>query len=208
MRLTAEIRTKPGTNASRKLRKQAKVPAVLYGSGESRPIALALADVDSLIASHQRTVEIELDGQVEQTLIQDVQFDTFGSEVLHLDFKRVSLDDVVQVIVALRFSGTPVGLLSGGIVDYHLVDLEIECKAGEIPTEIVVPIEQLEVGDILQINEVPLPEGVKALGHSKAPVVQCVMSKKLKLDEDEAETDETALAEGEAPAAAEGGEES
>ncbi len=193
MKLTAELRTKPGTNAARGLRKQSKVPAVLYGSGESKAIVLELAQVDTLIASHERLVDLEMDGKVQQSLVQAVQFDTFGSEVLHMDFKRIASDDVITLAIALRFTGTPIGLLSGGLTDYHLVDLQISCKACDLPSEIVVPIEHMEVGSVLHVNELALPPGVTALVHPKAAVVQVVMSKKLKLDED-AETEADAEA--------------
>ncbi len=196
MKLNATIREKGGTNRSRQLRKTQQVPAVVYGHGEPQTITVELTEVEKIIHSNVRIVELEVGGKTDQTIIHDVQFDTFGDSVIHLDFKRVALDETVRLPVALNFTGQPQGLLTGGIVDYHLVDLEIECQAKDVPREINVAIEHLDIGDVLHINEITLPDGVRACGHPMAAVVQCAISKKMKVEEDDV-PEEADLGEGE-----------
>jgi len=102
-----------------------------------------------------------------------VQWDAFGSHVLHLDLSRVSVTESVVVNVPLELRGEAPGSKLGGMVDHHLFDVEIECPAGEIPDKLSVSIKELGLGETITVGDVPLPEHVKILTDADAVVVTC-----------------------------------
>jgi large subunit ribosomal protein L25 len=174
---TVTLATKPrpdhGTRPSRQLRKQGLVPAVVYGHKKAPvPIALGQKDLETALRHHARIVDLQLDGKTETAVIQEVQHDHLGKEVLHVDFKRVSKDERIEVAVAVELKGTPAGVGHGGILDQPLHDLDVECLAVAIPESIRVNIADLQIGQAVHVKDLTLPEGVKVLNDPEAIVVQ------------------------------------
>lgn len=158
--IEAQVRERIGSNNSRTLRKRGRVPAVIYGSGDPIHISLDGAELGKLVEARRRVFDVQVDGQPQRVLMKDLQFDVFGSELLHVDLLRVTDDQVVQVLVPIEFSGTPKGLLQGGITEYTRYELEIQAPAGKVPSQLPVNIDHLEVGKVLHADEVALPDGV------------------------------------------------
>jgi large subunit ribosomal protein L25 len=171
--LATQPRTGHGKRGARKLRTQGLVPAIIYGHKQT-PVAVALGkkDIDTALRHHARIVDLKIDGQTETAVIQEVQHDHLGVEVLHVDFKRVSKDERIEVAVPIELKGTPTAVGHGGVLDQPLHELEVECLAIAIPENIRVNIGELQIGQAIHVKELTLPEGVKALNDPEAVVVQ------------------------------------
>jgi len=157
----AERRLEMGTLPARRLRRQGKVPAVLYGHGEEvLPLALSHDSAEEMVGSGHHLVTLEIEGKRERAIIKEVQWDTWGREILHLDFSRVAMEDIVTVLVEIVPHGTPKALLAGAVLEQPLRALEVSCKADRIPDSIRVEVGHLEVGQMIHVRDLSLPEGV------------------------------------------------
>ncbi len=167
------IRKELGTGQVRRLRRGGQTPAILYGHGEQNVnLAIPTAEVDAALRHGRKLVELQ-GGVREKALIRAVQWDSYGSEVLHLDLTRVSEQERVQVTVSLELKGEAPGSKEGGIVDHHLFDVEIECPAGEIPDKLIVSIRNLHLGQSIVLADVPLPPHVALVTLPDSLVVSC-----------------------------------
>ena len=170
--INAEQRTETGSVAVKKARRVGKVPAVIYGHKQD-PKALLLSgeEVGRIVAHRIKMVTLNINGVGESVLVKDVQFDTFGEEVLHVDFERIALDELVEVECPVAFIGVPKGAAAGGVVEHPVTDLEIECLPGNIPAVIKVAISALEIGNTIHVKDIKAPEGVKILTDPDAILV-------------------------------------
>lgn len=185
--LKAERRSESGSANARRLRRDGKTPAILYGHGEAVvPLALPADDVAAMLDAGHHVVSIEVDGKPERALVKDIQFDTWQAHALHVDFTRVGLDETVTVMVELKTHGEPKAALSGGVIERPLHQLEVECAADSIPDEIIVEIGDLEMNASLHVRDLLLPEGVKALADADAMVV-VIHEPRAGVEEDEEE---------------------
>lgn len=172
--LNVEVRQGVGTREARRMRRNGKVPAVLYGHGEST-VALAIGydDLATVLRHHSRLVDLK-GGVNESALIRALQWDTFGTDVLHVDFARVSADERIEVQVSVELRGTAPGVNEGGVIEHLLHEVTVECLATAIPDRIQVKINALNKGDAITVGQLDLPEGVKMLSDAEDIVVQCV----------------------------------
>ncbi len=123
----------------------------------------------------------------ESAFIRDLQWDTYGTHVLHVDFTRVSVDELVKVHVAVEIRGTAPGVKDGGVVEQLVHDVQIECPAGAIPEKLLVSVNHLNLEDTITIAQLELPARSKVIGDPEAIVVQCVVPvEKPELEEGEA----------------------
>jgi large subunit ribosomal protein L25 len=102
-----------------------------------------------------------------------VQYDYLGKDVIHADFMRVDLTEMVTVSVPVELKGTAKGAADGGIVDQHLAQLEVECVVTNIPESIVISIKEIGVGDSIHAGDIKLPQGVKLVTDAAAIVLAC-----------------------------------
>jgi large subunit ribosomal protein L25 len=179
-KLQAEKREAHGTREAQRLRRQGKLPVVVYGHGQApEHLSVSLHDLVGLLEHKTHVLELVVAKDRQQVLVKDVQFDYLGATPIHVDFARVSLTERVKVSVPMDLRGTPVGVADGGILDHSLVDLEIECLVTEIPESIRVSVAELKIGDFLHVRDVPLPEDVKAV----TPADTIVCSVRAKVEE-------------------------
>lgn len=166
-----KLREAVGSSATRKLRGEGQVPAVLYGHGEAvANLALGAADVHEIMASGHHLVSLEVGGGKENAIIKDVQWDVWGREVLHVDFSRVALDELVVVQVEVVAHGTPKEVLSGAVLEQPLRSIEVSCKADHIPDEIVVEVGDMVPTDKIHVRELVVPEGVSVTTDPEAVI--------------------------------------
>jgi large subunit ribosomal protein L25 len=171
--LVSKPRQVHGTHAARRLRRQGLVPAVVYGHKEAvLSVVLAREDLLKALRHGARVVDLQADGKEEKALIREVQYDHLGQEVLHVDFARVSADERIVIQVPLELRGTAPGATAGGLLDQPLHTLEVECLALSVPESIRVNISELQIGSMIHVRELKLPEGVKAMADPEAIVVQ------------------------------------
>ncbi len=213
--LPAESRERAGKGASRALRREGRVPAVIYG-GKEDPHSIhveAKALSQQLGTGHfmNSIVMIEVDGKSVRTLPKDVAFHPVNSRPMHVDFLRLAKDAKVDVNVPVAFineEGSP-GLKKGGVLNVVRHELELVCEADKIPTEIEIDVTGLDVGDSIHISNVTLPDGsVSKIDDRDFTIATIVAPSALK--KAESESDDEEAVEGEEGAegeAAEGGEE-
>ncbi len=171
--LNVTLREQTGTGPVRRLRKSGLTPAILYGHGEAN-VNLAVPTAEVLAAVRHGGKLVDLRGGVaEKALIRSIQWDAFGSHILHLDLNRVSETERVVLTVPVELKGEAPGTKQGGILDHHLFELEIECPAGEIPERLVANVRQLEVGGHVLAGEIELPPHVTLVTSADEVVVAC-----------------------------------
>ncbi len=164
--LPAEARERAGKGASRAMRREGRVPAVIYGNKEE-PTAIHVEEkvlMKMLNTGHfmNSVVMIDVGGTATRTLPKDVQFHPVTDRPLHVDFLRISEHATVTVAVPIRFTGEEEsrGIKRGGVLNAVRHELELVCDAAEIPDEIEISLAGLNIGDSLHISAVTLPRGV------------------------------------------------
>lgn len=174
-KISASKREKLGSIESRRIRRAGRVPAVVYGH-EQEPAHVSLDDHDlrDLIKNRERVFEIDLDGKVEETMLRDLQWDTFGTEILHVDLIRINASERVTVEVPVRLRGTAPGATDGGILEQPLHTLELDCLAHSIPDDIPVRINSLEIGDAIHVSDIVVPRGAKIHNDPELVVVHVI----------------------------------
>jgi len=165
LNLPAETRERAGKGASRALRREGRVPAVIYGNNED-PVAIHVEEKElarQLGTGHffNSIVEIQLDGKSVRTLPKDVAFHPVSDRPLHADFLRISKDHKVHVEVPVVFENEAAspGLKRGAVLNIVRHELELVCDPERIPDEIHIDVTGLDVGDSIHISHVKLPEG-------------------------------------------------
>lgn len=182
--ISVSKRSDVGSNASKRLRSKGQVPAILYGHGEQNVNLTVQADTIRSVINHG-TKLLSLTGDItDMAVLRQVQWDTYGIDVLHVDFHRVSASEAVEVTLPVKLHGEAPGIGEGGQLVFQTHELTIECPAALIPDHIEVSIAGLHLGQSIHAGEVKLPEGsTMVTGHSVI-VVQCV---KHAVDADDAE---------------------
>ena len=191
--LDAQSRSETGTRAVRRLRRDGKLPAVVYGHGEGAvPVTLHTKSVTDALKHGAHLFDLNLDGKSEKVLIKDAAFDVYGTQLLHLDLTRVSLDENITTTVPVEMVGEAPGEKTGGVVAQKYADIEIECRADRIPDKIEADISNLGMGDNLHVGDLNFPEGVSPVPEAGIVVVHIAPPRVVETDEDEqAATEET-----------------
>jgi large subunit ribosomal protein L25 len=210
--LPAEARDRAGKGASRALRRDGRVPAVVYGE-KKEPLSIHVEEKllsKMLSTGHfmNSVVMIDFKGKPHRTLPKAVDFHPVTSRPIHVDFLRIGEHTKVHVAVPMRFDNEDAspGLKRGGVLNVVVHELEVVCDAASIPAEIHVPLDGLEIGDSLHISNLKLPDGVLPANQDEDFTVATIVAPSAMKSEEE----ETAPA-GEVPTveegeAAEGGE--
>jgi len=157
-----------GTNASRRLRAQGFVPAVLYGeSMESTPLVLSKKDIVQImrLETGENTIfKVAVDAESYDAMIKDLQVNPATDELLHVDLIRISMDKPIRVAVPVVHRGEPVGVKTeGGFVDFVTREIEIECLPREIPESLEIDIAELHINQSFKVQGMAIPAGVKVL---------------------------------------------
>lgn len=162
--VTAEPRDALGSRANRRLRQSGLLPGVIYGHKEAViPVSLPRKQVVDHLNHGAHLFDLSLSGKSEKVLVKQVQFDHLGTEVIHVDFARVSLDEKVKVTVPLELKGEPKGAADGGVLQQIIARLDVECLVTEIPDAIRHNVAEMALNDILHIKDLKIPAGVKVL---------------------------------------------
>ncbi|MBN2473955.1 MAG: 50S ribosomal protein L25 [Pirellulales bacterium] len=172
--LNVTFRETRGKHNAKRLRKAGSIPGVLYGHGEKNVSLAVPADQLDMLVHHGSRL-VKLAGAVsESAFIRDVQWDTWGTHVLHVDFTRVSEDEKVELQVSVELRGEAPGVRQGGVVEQLIHEVQLECPAGKIPEKIVVSVNDLELHDSVTVADLKLPAGAAVPGDQTVVVVQCV----------------------------------
>lgn len=193
--LSAETRDRAGKGASRALRREGRVPAVIYGNNQE-PETIHVEEkalVKALGTGHfmNSVVEIDIAGKKTRTLPKDVAFHVVNDRPLHVDFLRISKDAKVEVAVPVHFANEDAspGLKRGGVLNIVRHELELVCDADKIPEEITIDVTGYDVGDSIHISNVTLPAGAaSAITDRDFTIATIVAPSALKSSEGDNET--------------------
>lgn len=172
--LNVKTRDSRGKREARRLRDSGAIPAILYGHGEANQSLSVVADEMAAVVRHGGRI-VELKGAVnEKALIRELQFDTYGKHVLHVDLTRVSEHERIEVKVSVELRGQAVGVKDGGVLEHFVHEIEIECEAISIPDKIDFNVSNLKIGDAVTAGEIPLPAGVTLVSDADALIVHVI----------------------------------
>ena len=167
-------REERGRLQMRQVRCNGGIPGVIYGrGGEARSLTLPGRVFQKMVLTHHKLFELQFkDGSKEEAFLQDMQWDMLSDELVHVDFKRIDLNEKMRVQVELRFVGVAKGIAKNGAFAAPLHMLDVECLPANLPEQIRVVVNDLDVGDTLHVKELQLPEGVVALEDGETVVCQ------------------------------------
>jgi len=197
----AQPRDAGNKNDARRVRRSGKVPAVLYGAGQGTlTLALDPRQVSRILHSqtgHNTIFDLALNGgERTKAMIVDWQYEPVKGALLHIDLKRIAMDQKLKVNVPIALKGEAAGVKQqGGILEQILREVEIECLPSDIPNAIEVDVSELVFGKVLRVSDLPHGEKLRFLTDANQPVAHITSVK-----EEEAPTPEAAAAEAAAPA--------
>jgi large subunit ribosomal protein L25 len=197
--LATEKRTELGSRPSGRLRRQGKVPAVVYGlDTDSVSITVPARELQHILAGESGAntlISLEVDGESVLTLARQIHRHPTRGELVHVDFIRISRDIAVSAEIPVHLLGEPTGVRDGGLLEQLLFNLTVEAMPGNIPVSIEIDVTELAIGDQLRVEDLPLPVGV--VTHAEADfVIAQVAAPRIATEAEEGEEGE--LGEGEA----------
>ena len=167
--INVELRKDVGKGASRRLRREGKVPAVIYGSHKD-PVALTLELNDLLHATENEAfyasiLEIKIDEKTsQQAVVRDMHRHPFKPIIMHIDFLRVSAEQVLKMLVPVHFEGeddSPAGRASGVVIQHLVTEVEISALPKDLPEFVSIDLSHMDAGDAVMMSDIQLPEGVE-----------------------------------------------
>jgi large subunit ribosomal protein L25 len=209
--INVELRKDVGKGASRRLRREGKVPAVIYG-GRKDPVSLTLQLNDLLHATENEAfyasiLEIKIDEKTtQQAVVRDMHRHPYKPIIMHIDFLRVSAKEFLKMLVPVHFMGeaeSPAGTTSGVVIQHLITEVEISALPKDLPEFVTIDLSEMDAGDSVMLSEIQLPEGVEipALAMGEENDVQLANAIHIKEDQGTgvaaAAEAEAALAEGE-----------
>jgi large subunit ribosomal protein L25 len=205
-KLDARARTPAGSRATRRLRREGRIPGVLYGGGED-PVAF---DVDArelriALAARGAVLDVAIDGNTAPAVLKSADHHPVRGETTHIDLLRVRLDVAIQATVPVELVGVDdaPGVVAGGGVEHVTREVTIEALPTEIPESLSADVSALAIGDALYLSAVKAPAGVTIVGDLEEPVIATLTPPKLgEPSEDEIEQETELVGEGAADAEA------
>lgn len=164
-----------GKNEARRLRKAGRVPAVLYGAKkESVAVTVDPKGVSRILSSdsgHNTIFDLSIDGERTKAMIVDWQYEPIKGALMHVDLKRIAMDQRLQVSVPILLKGEAAGVKQqGGILEQITREIEIECLPDDIPSHIDADVSELVFGTVLRVADLPHGEKLKFLTDANQPV--------------------------------------
>jgi len=193
--LEAQPREAGNKNDARRVRRSGKIPAVVYGAGkDATSVSVDPRQVSRILHStsgHNTIFDLALGGQRTKAMIVDWQYEPIKGSLLHIDLKRIAMDQKLTVLVPIVLKGESAGVKQqGGIMEQILREVEIECLPGDIPSEIDLDVSELTFGKVMRVADLPPNPKLKFLTDPNQPVAHVTSVK-----EEVAATPEAAAAE-------------
>ena len=193
--IQATARTDARKGASRRLRRAATIPAIVYG-GNAEPKSIQLEHEKVWLASQNEwfyasILSLDIDGSVESVLLRDMQRHPYKQQIMHLDFQRVDANQTLRARVPLHFLNqekSPAGKSAEVVVTHELNEVEVSCLPKNLPEFIEIDLSNLKQGDIVHLSDIKLPEGVEIpeLKLGKEHDVAIVIAKAARTSDDDA----------------------
>lgn len=206
-KLVAQPRTTKGSPAARRLRAEGSIPGVIYGQGmtpisvtvERRELRLALSGP----AGSNTVLALEVGGKSYPAVVKEMQRHPIRRTVAHIDFLQVNMNEEITVSVAVHIIGEAKAVAAeGGLVDAAVDTIEVSCTPNNMPNAFEVDVTEMQMGDVIRLADLTMPNGVTALGDPEMPIVTILVTSAAEAEADLAEAAEGAEgAEGEGAAA-------
>jgi large subunit ribosomal protein L25 len=184
--LRAEDRQGATKSENKRLRKQGKIPGIVYGKKiDNRPIAVDQKELQKLIKTNRHAiVDLEIPGKGKQpVMLSEIQRDNLTGELLHVDFHQINMDEPVRTNVPLEFVGDSVGVREGGLLTPIAHEIEIRCLPKHIPAALQVDVSALGVGETLLVGDIRVPAEIEIKSEMDMPVVTVLAPQKEAKDE-------------------------
>ena len=173
--INAKSREDTGKGASRRLRRlTGEVPAIIYGGKkDAEKISILHKDIMKALendAVYSSIISLSIDGKAEDTIIKDIQRHPAKQIILHMDFLRVSKTTKLQTRVPLNFINEDICVgvkLGGGLIAHTMTDIEVSCLPKDLPESIDVDMAEVDVGQIVHLSDLTLPDGVESVSLSQ-----------------------------------------
>lgn len=201
--LKASLREETGKGVARRMRREGRIPAVVYGRGEeTRPLTLDAHEFEMLVKHHSldtTLLDLEIAGpgkkkaETVRTLVVEVQAHPYRPEVLHVDFQQIHAGERVTVEVPIHLDGTAEGVREGGVMQHVMHVVELVCAVEQIPESFSVDVSALAIGDSIHISDLTVPEGVELLVDPMRTICTVAAPTILELPEEEEEALEPEL---------------
>ena len=197
--LEAQPRT-PGTkNDARRVRREGRIPAVVYGAGKSSlPVVVDPRQVSRILHSetgHNSVFDLALDGEKTKAMIVDWQYEPIKGSLLHIDLKRIAMDQKLRVNVPIELVGDPEGVKTqGGLLEQIVREVEVECLPADIPNVIELNVAALDFGVVLRVSDLPKSDKVKFVTDADQPVAHIISIKEEEVATPEATAADAAAA--------------
>src|SRR5256885_12081272 len=173
----------PGTkNDARRVRRQGKIPAVVYGAGkQAMPVSVDPRQVSRILHSetgHNTVFDLALDGERSKAMIVDWQYEPIKGSLLHIDLKRIAMDQKLRVNVPIELVGEPAGVKQqGGLLEQIIREVEVECLPADIPNVIELSVADLVFGVVLRVTDLPKSDKIRYLTDEDQPVAHVITIK-------------------------------
>ena len=177
--LKATTRTDSGSATARRLRRAGRIPGVVYGQKkETVNIELDARDLEAALRLNARVLDLDVGGDVERTLVKELQLDTYGQKIRHIDLLRVVIGETITTDVGLEYFGTPRGVSEdNGVLVTPVDSIQIECTPSDIPSA---------MGDRVRVKDLVAVEGVKILEDEERILASVSAAKEEEEEEDDA----------------------
>ncbi|MGO1671060.1 MAG: 50S ribosomal protein L25 [Sphingobacterium sp.] len=184
--ISGSVRQNVGKRDAKELRYEGKIPAVLYGGKEQTHLAVSAADLKPVLYTAEVTfVELDINGKKTTVIVQEAQFHPLTDQVTHVDFLELFDDKEVSVSIPIKLVGTSPGVKMGGKLIHKLRTLLVKALPKDLPQEIEVPMDGMEVGKIYRVSQVEVANA-KVLNNVEDTIVSVTMSRALRQAEQEA----------------------
>ncbi len=187
VRVEAGSREGRGKGAARSLRREGRLPAVLYGAGEpDRPIDIdTRAFRDALVkeAADRALINLTVDGEQFLAIVKEVQQHPVARNLMHVDFQSIRMDQEITIETIIDLQGEPVGIAEGGVLENTTRTVQIRVLPANIPESIIVDVSEMSIGDSVFVSELDVPEGVEILDLPETLVAAVNIPRIIELDE-------------------------
>ena len=196
--LTAELRTETKKGAARRLRRQGRIPAVMYGHRDPLLLSIDAREFSRKFQQISESTIIHLSAGADtyDVLVKDFQVDHIIERLEHIDFYEIERGRILRARVLLHFVGNPIGVREGGLQELLVHEVEVESLPRDLPERINVDIEGLGVGQSIHVSDLVVPDGVRVLT-SRDQVIALIAHKVEEVDEEDEDEDEEDALEGE-----------
>ena len=197
--LEAQPREAGTKNDARRVRREGKIPAVVYGAGKNAlTVSVDPRQVSRILHSetgHNTVFDLAMDGERTKAMIVDWQYEPIKGSLLHIDLKRIAMDQKLKVNVPIELVGEPAGVKQqGGILEQIAREVEVECLPGDIPNQIELSVSELVFGTVLRISDLPKNDKIKYLSDPEQPVAHIITIKEEEVPTADAVAGEAAAA--------------